>query len=181
MGYCTVDQVEGELPRVVRRFDDSSQPSLNTVEDWIDQESRWIDGVLAARGVTTLPVTAESDPVLLPLLVPVATWLTAQRILRSVEFGGGGAEGDRAEDLRLQARYRIADLPIAHTAAAAALLASVRLVPAVPAAVVAEASRRLAYYLSQAPPAQTEQSALRACGALMLLRPWRAHRAGIVG
>jgi len=172
--YCTLDQVTAELPRIAKGgFDRETRPSAETVSGWISDASRWIDGKLGARGVATLPV---NDAALLALLAPIATWLVAARVLLAADYED---IEDRAETLRDNARRRLAELPIAHMDAAEALLVAQRLAAAIPAAVRNEAKRRLAYYLGQSPPKTTGQSALRASGALELVRPWRQFRAGV--
>lgn len=65
--YASTAQIQALLQRwqVVEHLDAYSQPTLATVEDWIDQVEAEIDGVLRAQGYETIPATGTQDVKLL--------------------------------------------------------------------------------------------------------------------
>ena len=158
----------------------ATRPSLTAVRRWIAAESRWIDGRLRAH-VAAVPLT---DPGAVELVRPIVVWRVAVRVLIALDFDD---ESEVIRTRRSEARFRLDEilrdtsmLGTGDAAAAAALVASIGATGA-PDEVVAEAERRVSSYLAQSPATTTMQGVLRGSGALALLRPWRRHRAGLIG
>lgn len=99
MTYCTASNVAAEFKGVT--FTTSTTPALSSVEEFIEQESNYIDGYVSGRYET--PVDESSSPKAYSILKRICTFLVVDRVRQILKVKTGSDKLDQ------EARGRIKD------------------------------------------------------------------------
>lgn len=84
MSYAVVSDVQGRIATQLLTIGASSQPTTDQVEEWLEQQSAWIDNTIRWR--YAVPITNEDD---VKLLRPICAALVAAMCWQVIGSHGG--------------------------------------------------------------------------------------------
>lgn len=88
--YATATDIEGEFKAT--QFTSSSAVTSNQINDWIKQETAYINGIIGVRYVT--PVTSTYDEAFL-ILKRICIYRVAERVKNKIEVKSGISQTDQ--------------------------------------------------------------------------------------